>query len=335
VRELGAVQSQDYPAAGWALGLRVGGLTQRAADETFDGGEILRTHVLRPTWHFVHRDDVRWMLELTGPRIRGGLGARHRFLGLDRDEILRAQNLITRALRDGGPLTRAQAAEALRAGGLAIHDQRVPHLLMVSELDGLVTSGPLSGRQQTWMLLDERAPGARSLPREEAVAELALRYFKSHGPAGLEDFRWWSGLPLQDGRAGVEAAGRRLERTEVEGRPCWFDPAAEPPSPPAAAGPELLLLPNFDEYAVAYRDRSALLPEGAFDPARLRLGLLSNIVVSGGRVRGTWRRTFQGAALQLEVQPIDRFGEPERLALAAAAQRLGAYAEREVRLRIG
>jgi winged helix DNA-binding protein len=280
---LTAVQSQDYGGAKWGIAQRTVDITEAEIDQLFDEGAILRTHVLRPTWHFVLPDDIRWLLELTGPRVRAGLASRYRQLEIDDDLIARAYAAFAEALSGGRSLTRPEMGDVLRVSGIVTEGQRLPHLLMAAELDGLIISGPRRGKQHTFALLAERAPNAGSLPREEALAELTRRYFTSHGPAQLQDFAWWSGLSLTDIRTGIALAGDRLAHEVVDGKDYWFD--AEAGIEADGIGPAHLL-PNFDEYTVSYRDRAAAIdPDLPFNPALFSYGnILSNVVTLGGRV---------------------------------------------------
>lgn len=331
VRRLTCVQSQDYTGARWALGQRTHGTTEAGIDQLFDEGAILRTHVLRPTWHFVLPDDIRWLLELTGPRVRDSLASRYRQLGIDDGLVARAGAAFRAALNGGGNLTRPQMDEVLRGVGILTEGQRLPHLLMRAELDGLITSGSRHGKQHTYALLEERAPNARSLDREEALAQLARRYFQSHGPAQLQDFVWWSGLTATDGRTGIALAGTALAHEMVDGRDYWFDAEAEP-APDLS--PLAHLLPNFDEYTVGYRDRTAAIdPDRPFNPALFSFGsILSNIVTVRGRVRGAWRRTAVGSGVRIELRLLDRLGPAEAIAVARAGDRMGRFLTQPVEL---
>ena len=328
---LTAVQSQDYGAAKWALAQRCRAVTDAALDRLFDQGAILRTHVMRPTWHFVLPEDVRWLLALTGPRVRLGLAARYSELGLDDKVVARAGAAFSAALADGRHLTRPELGEALRKARISPEGQRLPHLLSSAELDGLIVSGPRRGKQFTYALLEERVPKAPVLPRNEAIAELTRRYFRSHGPAQVQDFAWWSGLTMSDTRIGIAIAGTTLERQVIDGKDYWHD--AEAGTAATAAG-VAHLLPNFDEYSVAYRDRSAMLhSDNRFDPAFFSFGsILSNVVTIGGRVRGAWRRTFARSRARVEIRVLDRLGTRETAAVEAAGRRLGRFLERSVEL---
>lgn len=331
VRHFGAVQSQDYPAAKWALGQRLGDATDAALDVLFDSGAILRTHVLRPTWHFVLPEDIRWMLELTGPRLHAGEAGRRRELGIDRAQIEVAEKALQAALKGGRSLTRTELVEVLDAAGLNPDVPRVTHLVLAAELDGLVVSGPRRGKQMTWMLLDERAPKARSRGRDDSLRELALRYFTTHGPAQLPDYVWWSGLTTPEARRGIELAGEALARRSIDGKEYWFDAELDWRGAGRSA---VHLLPNFDEFAVAYRDRSALLH--ASYPFRPELfafsSILSNIVTVGGELRGSWRKTATRDGVRVEIKLLGDLPAAERAGVARAGGHLAGFLGRQVEI---
>lgn len=331
VRWFGAVQAQDYGGAKWAVGQRVTASTDAALDEAVDSGAILRTHVMRPTWHFVAREDARWLVALTGARLRQWVAGRWRTLELDAVTVSRAVDLIAAALEGGRALTRAEVGVLLSREGIRPDGQRLPHLLMAAEADGAVISGPRQGRQPTWARLDERVPDRRGLDRESAVAELARRYFRGHGPAQARDFAWWSGLTQRDARGGIDAIRAELLAEVIEGQE-YFSDAGAAPAPEAAAIAHLL--PNFDEYTVGYRDREAALhPDHPFDPSVFAFGsILTNVVLVGGRVRGAWRRTSARGSLTIEVTALGRLRRPERVALESAAQELSAFQGLPVKL---
>jgi Winged helix DNA-binding domain len=331
VRWLGAMQSQDYAAAKWALGQRCRRATEAELDRLFDDGAILRTHVMRPTWHFVLPEDVRWLLDLTAPRIRPGLAARHRELGLDDVVIARAGSAFATALDGGRHLTRAELGGVLRAAGISPDGQRLPHLLMQAELDRLIVSGPRHGKQFTYALLEERVPKARVKDRTHAIAELSLRYFRSHGPAQVHDFAWWSGLTVADCRTGIALAGSALDHQAIEGKDYWFDAKA---GPIREARGVAHLLPNYDEYTVAYRDRGAVVhPDREFEPALFAFGsILANLLTIGGLVRGSWRRTIARGSVRLEIRRLGRLEPAEAAAVERAGRRMGRFLERSVEI---
>jgi len=340
VRWLGAVQSQDYGGAKWALAQRTAGATDATLDRLIDEGAILRTHLMRPTWHFVLPEDIRWLLELTSTRLLGGLAGRYRQLELDARTRARAVELFSAALSGGRFLTRAQLGDVLRAGGISPEGQRLPHLLGIAEVEGVIVSGPRRGKQFTYALLDERAPAAGRLERDEALAELTRRYFRSHGPAQIRDLGWWSGLTATDIKRGLAAVGTDLEHQAIDGKDYWFDPrCAADRKPPLTAH----LLPNFDEFTVAYRDRDAVIhPDLRFDPsffayyreAAPQGGILSNVVTIGGLVRGSWRRRLASKVVEVEVRLLAPLDAAEMAGVERAAQRLGRFLERPADLRL-
>jgi len=324
VRWLTSVQAQDYTGAKWAVGQRSRGATDTELDRLFDEGAILRTHVMRPTWHFVLPEDVRWLLDLTGPKILRGLAARHRELELDEKVFVKAMKAFTAALAGGRHLTRPELGEVLRAARISTAGQRLPHLIMRAELEGLIVSGPRRGKQFTYALFEERVRRPRIMERAEAIAELTRRYFRSHGPAQLKDFAWWSGLTLAEVRTGFALAGRAIEHQAIEGKDYWFDPGA---GRAADAAGLAHLLPNFDEYTVAYRDRADIA--NAHDAFA---SILSNVVTIAGFVRGSWRRIRAPAGVRVELQTMDRFTAAEKAAVEEAARRFGRFLEQPVEL---
>jgi len=315
---LGAVQSQDYSGAKWALGQRTRGVIEADLDGLVDQGAILRTHVMRPTWHFVLPDDIRWLLELTAPRVKAAMAYYGRQLELDVAVLRRSQAVMRTALRDGSHLTRGELGTALERSGIPASSQRLGHLVMHAELDAVVVSGPRRGKQFTYALLDERAPNARRLDRDQALAELTRRYFTGHGPAQAEDFAWWSGLTMADAKRGLEAVGPALAHEVIGGKSYWSSPETRPA---ADAGPMVHLLPNYDEFLVAYRDRTASLdPARQPDAAPFPHGnVLAHVVVLNGQVWGGWKRRLQGRQVVVELGPLAVLDATQTTALERAA----------------
>ena len=312
------------------LGLRLHAATDRALDRAFAAGSILRTHLLRPTWHFVTPADIRWLLALTAPRVHAVNASMNRKLGLDGAIFKRSQAALAKALPGGQHLTREELRRALEKDGIAADGlQRMAYLMMHAELDGLICSGARRGKQFTYALLEERVPHARVLGREDALAELARRYFISRGPATDRDFAKWSGLTLSDARRGLEAVKGGLEREVLDGREFW---SSEPIPRADATRPEVHLLSIYDEYISGYEDRSDLAdPETA---ARLvAMGnSLTHILVLDGRITGTWKRTVRRDALVIEASLFRELTKSQMQALSHAAQRYGAFLEMPVEL---
>src|SRR5579864_3363297 len=324
VQWLGAVQAQDYAAAKWAVGLRLQGVTDNDIEQAFTDGAILRTHVMRPTWHFVSPTDIRWMLALTAPRVKVAMAYYDRILELDEAAFTRSNAALAKALQGGEQLTRSQLGTVLQKAGIACDSlQRLGHIIMRAELDGIVCSGARRGKQFTYALLDERAPQARTLDRDEALAEFAMRYFTSHGPATLQDFVWWSGLTVADARAGLEMVKSQFIYEVIDGQTYWFSTS----TPPAKdLSQTAYLLPNFDEYTVGYKDRSAVFDASHTNKLDPRGNVLFNhTIVLDGRVAGTWKRTLKKDAVIITPNLFAHLNEDETRAFVASANRYGAF----------
>jgi len=201
---MGAIQAQDYVGGKWAIAQRLKGATDKTIEDAFTNGSIIRTHVMRPTWHFVHPKDIRWMIQLTAPRIMAIAGTQHRQFQLNNSIFSKCEKAIQQAMEGGKQLIRNEIVEALEQAGVATNEQRFIHIMMQMELIGLVCSGGRQGKQFTYTLLDERVPATKPLDKQEALAALAERYFTSHGPATLQDYVWWSGLTVADAKTGLE-----------------------------------------------------------------------------------------------------------------------------------
>jgi Winged helix DNA-binding domain len=322
---LGAVQSQDYGGAKWALGQRARDITDAEVDRLFDEGAILRTHVMRPTWHFVLPADVRWLLGLTGPRVKATLAYYDRRIEIDAALLKRSHAALESALRDGTYMTRAELAAALERAGIVAAGQRLGHLVMHAELDALIVSGPRRGRQFTYALLEERAPGARWLDRDEALAELTRRYFTGHGPAQAPDFAWWSGLTMGDVRRGLELAGPALAHEVIDGRSYWSSPDERPAVQDGR--PLVHLLPNYDELLVAYQDRTAAMPPGRLaESGPIPPGsILAHVVLLDGQVWGGWRRRQAARQVVVELGPLDALDAAGSAALERSAGELARF----------
>jgi Winged helix DNA-binding domain len=331
---LGAVQSQDYAGAKWALALRAPALTDADVDRAFDRGDILRTHILRPTWHFVAPKDIRWMLKLTAPRILARNRLYCRKTGLDDRSLARSRKLIERALAGGRHLTRAELAAVLDRAGIPGAGVRLAYLVMDAELGGVICSGPRLGKQFTYALLEERAPKTRALTNDEALAELTKRYFASHGPATLRDFVWWSGLTVKLAKSGMDMLGRAVVSEAVNGLTYWsVPPARVRRSPAQAATPVIHLLPNYDELMNALRERSLFQDPAAQPPANAFLRFPHQLAIDG-IMRGAWRRTLTNRGIIITVRPFKPLARPEKRALDEAVERYGRFASMPATLAI-
>lgn len=327
---LAAAQAQDFYGAKWALGLRTQAATDEQIERAFDEGAILRTHLLRPTWHFVTPADIGWLLALTAGRVQAVNATMYRRLGLDGATFKRSNEALARALQGGQYLTRDELRGALQQAGISTEGPlRMSYLMMRAELDGIVCSGPRRGKQFTYALLEERAPQARRLERQAALAELARRYFLSRGPATAHDFARWSGLTVSEARQGLEAVKGQLQQEQAGGQVYWFPPPRPAGQEPA---PRAYLLSAYDEYLSGYKDRSAVV--SAENGARLSaLGnALGYVIVIDGQVVGSWKRSLRKDAVVIETNIFKRPAEAEERAVSEAAQRYGAFLQLPVEL---
>jgi hypothetical protein len=322
VRWLGAVQAQDYGPAKWSLGERSRGAVDGDIDRAMAEGAILRTHMLRPTWHFVLPADIRWMQELTAPRVHAQNAYYYRQTGLDDGVRTKARRAMVDALRGGNYLTRGELQRVLEREGIAAKGLGMAYILMDAELDCVICSGPLKGRQQTYVLLEERAPAAPPLPRDEALAELVVRYFTSRGPATAKDMRFWSSLPLADIQRGLEMAAPRLEQQEIEGRSFWSAPR-EALSP--VPSPRVHLLQGLDEYFVGYGESRGFCDQSGVRPSLVDRAIYNGALLLDSQLAGHWKRTLTKRAVTFQVALRTEFDDAQMEALQAAADRHGAF----------
>ena len=322
VRWFGAVQSQDHGPSCWSLGQRLAPGSRAQVERDFDDGRFVRTHVLRPTWHHVAPEDLRELQALTSARVHAINGTMYRKLELEASTFGRAAELLVAALEGGRHLTRPEAAEVLAAGGVVASGFRLGYLLMHAELSSLVCSGPLRGRHHTYALVDERVPPAAERSREEALADLVVRYFRSHGPATARDLRWWASLTAVDVRAGLALAGDALDSEVVDGVTYWSAPAPVVLEP----SPTAHLVHGYDEYVVAFSESSALADASGLARAATRNGVVANgVVLVDGQVLGAWRGRTTAGAVAVEAVAYRALGPSEVDALHAAAARLGTF----------
>ena len=322
VSSLAAVQAQDLPSALTAVAIRGPGRTAevRAA---LDGGTLVRTHILRPTWHLLAAPDLRWMMKLTGPRIARSAGGRYRELGLTPEMRSLSRRLLEAALAEG-PQTRAELKRVLTEGGVPTAGQALVFCLMDAELELLLCNGPRQGSETAYDLLDRRVPVSSSLAPDEAASLLARRYISGHGPATDRDFSWWSGLPLTEARKALESSrGPQLATDEFDGSTMWFDPRQEPlaPSP-------FVWLPAYDEYVIAFADRTTVLAQADQARAVSTNGIFYPVILVRGMVAGTWRATQKKNVWTVEPR---WFGPPPNG--AEAARKLWEAALQELRSR--
>ena len=326
-----AMQSQDYGPAKWSIGQRSKGLTDRDLDDALAAGSIVRTHVLRPTWHFVARDDLRWLLALSGPRVQQGNAGRYRELGLDARTRARAEKVIVSALEGGNRLTRKEIAAVLDDAGIDRSGQRMPYFLSHCELEAVIGSGGLAGKQQTYALLDERVPKGRRFDRDEALVELMRRYLASHGPATVKDMSWWSGLTMTDLRKARELLGDEVRSEQLDGMVLWSIASDDTP-PPSVRGAHLLQ--TYDELVVGFTE-SRFFGNPGGEKARAAWGdrtFPSGLLLLNGLIGGHWRRTIERQSIRVEVHLYEEPRRGATRAVEAAAEDLGLFFDLPVTL---
>lgn len=334
VRELGAVQSQDYAGGKWGIAQRTRSSTDADVEDALTAGTIVRTHVLRPTWHFVAAEDIRWMLELTGPRVRARMAPYDRHLELDEKVFARCAAAITKALQREKELTRRELRDVLdRARIGTTGTQRLAHIMMRAELDGLVCSGVRKGKQSTYALLENRLPPAQAMKPDEAVAELTRRYFATRGPATTQDFAWWSGLTASECRRGIEAVRSDFDHRIVDGKTYWF--SGSPPARRLVVN-AAHLLPNYDEFFIGLKDRSAMA-ELVTTPVIGVWGGASftNVVAVEGQLVGGWSRALSASGAVLQVQLGVKLNSSQVVAIEKQVKRYAEFLGVPAEVRIG
>ncbi|RQO75393.1 winged helix DNA-binding domain-containing protein [Pedobacter sp. KBW06] len=296
---MGAMQAQDYAMATWGIGLRLPEAREKLIQEEIDSGAILRTHLLRPTWHLVSADDIWWMLELTAAQVRIKSGSRLKELGIDAGVCLKSNHVIESAFAKQQYLTREELYFEMEQNKVGGDKDRWSHLIFLAELEGILCSGIKRDKNQTYAILGDRVPRPVSIGRDEALAKLAFRYFSSHCPASLNDFIWWSGLPITAAKRALEMIKPGFISETIAGQEFWFP---ENFSRSAPASSSVHLLPAFDEFLISYKDRTAAFPLTHHAKAFTNNGIFHPVIVVGGQVKGIWKRTIKKNKVSFEAQ---------------------------------
>lgn len=328
----GAVQAQDYLGSLWAIGLRLRSATEARVEAAEARRAIIRTWPMRGTLHFVTPADAKWMLKLLAPRVIARNAARlKREVDVDASVIARCREVLALALAGGKRLERSAIYAALDARRIRTDKSRGLHILLWLAMEGTICMAGRHGKQHTFALLDEWIPDTRRLERDVALAALAQRYFTSHGPATLRDFTWWAGITVQDAEGAIDGARRHLIRESVEGHEYWMEArraGLRRSTSQADSGVTIRLLPAFDEYTVAYRDRSMLLATNR-RRGNAAMGLLSAVLVIDGRVAGTWKRTLTQSGVRIETKLHRVLTRVEKDALRTEVARFGKFLDRD------
>jgi hypothetical protein len=301
--------------------------TDEAVEKAYNDGKFLRTHVMRPTWHFIMPEDIRWMLELTAPRVKRILAPYDPKLGITQDVISQSQAVFAGALEGKILLTRTELADQLEQHKIPARGQRLNHIVMHAELDAVICSGPRRGKQFTYGLFEEIVPNVRRLSRDEALKKLALKYFSGHGPAQVKDFAWWSGLSAKEAQTGLEWAKAELVRETVEGKTYWFSGRK---APVKAKKLRAFLLSIYDEYTIGYKDRSALGGERYFEKLIQMGNALTAVMVLDGKIVGTWKRKNLKDHVEIRLSPFKKLSIEGHAAFEKAADLYGKFMESSI-----
>ncbi len=319
VNWMGCIQAQDYAGAKWAIGCRIKGITDANIEHLINEGKILRTHIMRPTWHLVLPDDIHWILKLTAPKIKALYKGYHQKLGIDQDILKRSKTIITHALDENGKMTRAELTLLLKKEKVSTADGRISFLLMDAELDGLICCAGKLGNQFAYTLLNEEGSNAKLFNRDEAIAALTKRYFLSRGPATIYDFSWWSGLSITDAKKGIELNKELLKHEIVNGNTYWLSINQERTT---SGENSVYVLPPFDEYAVAYKDRSDVLGQEFYSEAVFGL---KPIIISDGQITGTWKSAVRKDGISINTSLFAPACRLSAKAIAPAYKRYGEF----------
>jgi hypothetical protein len=323
VSYFGAVQAQDFPAAKWALGQRIENSTDQMIEKAFNDGLILRTHVMRPTWHFVDSMDIRWMLELTAPRVKSLMAHYNRKLELTDELFGKSNAAIVEALKKHKYLSRRELKKVLESINIKTDVQRLAHIIMWSELDADIISGPRIGKQFTYALFEERVGRKGNKPtRDEAMSKLALKYFISHGPAQLKDFSWWSGLSIKDAQTAQEMVKSKLQEERIGDKSYWLSTDSQIPKQNVQSA---FLLSIYDEYIIAYKDRSDLSEKRDIERMIASGNALTAVIILDGKVAGSWKRSLKKGRIEIQLNPFRKLESKAKDALETEVRRYGKF----------
>jgi len=326
---MGAMQAQDYAMSKWAVGVRLLNSTDKMVQDSLNNGEIIRTHILRPTWHLVSADNIYWMLELSGPRVKAFIKPRIKHLELSDELFLKGNNIIEQALRDNNHLTRDELIGGLNTQKINTDDLRGLHFLMNAELEGIICNGITKNKNQTYALLAERVTKPASINKDEALAKLAKTYFQSHAPATLADFAWWSGLSMVDAKQGLESIRSEFVEEKIRSQLYLMNNNSVSIS---ANTKSTYLLPAFDEFLISYKDRTAAIPLDKQSQAFTNNDIFKPVIVENGRTSGTWKRTVKKETVIIDTEHFKPPNEVSKKRLTKAAKLYGDFLGKKVEM---
>lgn len=296
----GAIQAQDFSAAKWSIGQRMKTSTETIIESSFNDGKILRTHIMRPTWHFILPENLIWMQKLTSKNVKKLMGHYNRKLELNDDIFRKTEKIIVKTLRNRNYKTRQELKNILLKIGIKTDVQRLAHIVMWAELDCLICSGPKKGNQLTYALVEDRITKSIFLERDESLARLASQYFLSHGPAQLKDFSWWSGLSINDSLEALSLIKRKLKSFRVTEKEYFISKDSSLDTERLKS--KIFLLSIFDEYIISYKDRSDLsLNKEKHEQIIPKGNTVTAVVIVEGKIAGSWRKRLKGKVLEINL----------------------------------
>lgn len=319
VAHMGAMQAQDFNMAKWAIGLRLKKSTQENIDAAINSGSIIRTHILRPTWHFISSEDIYWMLDLTAPRIKASMKGRHKQLELTEIVLKKCNKIIQKILSENQIATRKEIIRELNKARISTDENRASHILFNAELDKIICSGKMKGKETTYALLHERVAEPKSLQKQVALEKLATKYFKSHSPATLQDFVWWSGLAITDAKSGMEMIKKDFIPEKINDKEYWIPKSF---APSKKIENSVFLLPAFDEFLISYKERSASVMTEHASKAFSKNGIFWPTVLINEKVMGTWKREIKKDKLSITINFFDSKTKLKNNLLEEAVARL-------------
>ncbi|HEY1040639.1 MAG TPA: winged helix DNA-binding domain-containing protein [Bacteroidia bacterium] len=318
---MGAVQAQDYSMSKWAVGRRLPGITDAEVEASINKGEIIRTHLLRPTWHLAAAEDVKWMLQLSSPQIKTLMRSANKQLELDDKVFAKSNAVIEKAVSGNKHLTRDELSEKLEDAKISTQGLRGIHIFLQAEMDTIICSGAIKNKKITYASLAERLPKTKDITKEEALVKLVQRYFASHSPATFRDFVWWSGLSVGDAKKGFEAVKNKLIEERVGQEVFYIDPSVKP----ATKKSSIHLLPAFDEYLISYKSRHVSIHGDHQPKAFTNNGIFKPIIVVNGQVQGTWKRTIKKDKVLMEFELFQKLKASVKQELEAEARNYGKF----------
>ena len=316
---MGAIQAQDYTMSKWAIGIRLKAGNLQSVNEALAKGEILRTHVMRPTWHYVAAEDIRWMLKLSAPRIIAANDSFAKSRGQDISAGIyhKANHLLEKSLANNNHLTKQEIDEVFKEAGLETDERLSNRFLTRAEAEGLICSGIDKNNKITYALLEERVPPVKELHKEEALAILARNYFRSHSPASLKDFVWWSGLSITEARQGIAAIEQELLPERFFAQKLYVHQSCKEEN----VTDILHLLPSYDEYLISYKDRTDVLDTEHQSKAFNTFGLFRPVILYNGKIVGNWNKTSKKHTLCIDMCWFEKNTKIKKSLLSQAEKR--------------